>query len=197
MLPSTLHHATILTSREAGQLCGVNFRTIILWVECGQLRASRLPGRGDYRIALTDLKEFANRSGLPIQDSSQPSVSKILIVDDDPPMAKSIQRVLRQAGYETQIAPDGLQAGSLIHSFQRALMTLDLRMPGLDGFGVLNFLKKTVVMPSLKILFISGESAERLRSACEIGAHDALEKSIDKERFLSAVRRLLPTPHKI
>ncbi|MBV8503795.1 MAG: response regulator [Paucibacter sp.] len=182
---------TTLSSREAGRLCGVSFRTVIRWVERGELRAFRLPGRGDYRIALAELQDFARRNGLPEPRIPRPASNKVLVVDDDRAMANAIRRVLHQAGFETQIAADGFQAGSLLHSFAPALMTLDLRMPGLDGVGVLRFLQEAAPLPSLKVLVISGESEERLREACQLGAHAALAKPFKSEQLLYAVRQLL------
>lgn len=184
----------VLTSREAGQHCGVSFRTVIRWIERGDLAAYRLPGRGDYRIALSDLQEFTRRHGLPepvaAAGASAPS-NRVLIVDDDALMARAIQRVLRPAGYDTLIATDGFQAGSLLHSFAPSLMTLDLQMPGLDGFGVLRFLRDSAPRPDLRVLVVSGESGQRLREARDLGAHETLAKPFDNEQLLATVRRLL------
>jgi len=200
MTPETSPSAdlsTVLTSREAGQLCGVSFRTVIRWIERGELQAYRLPGRGDYRITPADLQAFASRHSLPdplaTHDAPAPS-DRVLIVDDDPSMARAIQRVLHASGYKTLLANEGFQAGSLLHSFSPALMTLDLRMPGLDGFGVLRFLRDSRPRPALRVLVVSGESEQRLREARELGADDAIAKPFTNEHLLAAVRRLLPLP---
>jgi CheY-like chemotaxis protein len=109
-------------------------------------------------------------------------------------MGRAIQRVLRPGGYETLIATDGFQAGSLLHSFKPALMTLDLQMPGLDGFGVLRFLRDSVPRPKLRVLVVSGESDQRLREARELGAHAALVKPFVNEELLAKVQELMATP---
>ncbi|CAM4197921.1 response regulator [Roseateles saccharophilus] len=189
--------SVVLTSREAGQRCGVSFRTVIRWIERGELSAYRLPGRGDYRIMLADLRAFASRYGLPDPAAAGPVPApsdRVLIVDDDPSMARAIQRVLLAAGYKTLIANEGFQAGSLLHSFSPALMTLDLRMPGLDGFGVLRFLRDSPPRPALRVLVVSGESESSLREALELGADDALAKPFTNQQLLVAVQRLLPLP---
>lgn len=187
----------VLTSREAGLRCGVSFRTVIRWIERGELLAYRLPGRGDYRISLADLRAFASRHGLPdpLAASEAPAPSnRVLIVDDDPSMARAIQRVLHATGYKTLVANEGFQAGSLLHSFAPSLMTLDLRMPGLDGFGVLRFLRDSHPRPLLRVLVVSGESEQRLREARELGADDAIAKPFTNEQLLAAVQVLLPAP---
>lgn len=189
---------SVLSSREAGQRCGVSFRTVFRWIERRDLPAYRLPGRGDYRIAHADLREFTRRHGLPDPPAasvSPPRSKRILIVDDGPTMARAIQCVLRPAGYETLVATDGFQAGSMLHSFAPALMTLDLQMPGLNGFGVLRFLRDSKPRRDMRVLVVSGESEQRLREACELGADKALAKSFINEQLLVTVQALLARPH--
>jgi excisionase family DNA binding protein len=184
----------VLTSRSAARLCGVSFRTVIRWIERGELQAYRLPGRGDYRIEKSDLHRFMGEHGIPNPDASRHAAKRVLVVDDEAPMAKAIKRVLTRAGYEAVIAGDGFLAGSLLHTFKPALMTLDLRMPGLDGFAVLRMLSETRPLPFLKVLVISGERQDRLREALTQGADAVLEKPFVNEDLLQAVQRLLGAP---
>lgn len=109
-----------------------------------------------------------------------------------------VQRT-RPEGLETAIAGDGFFAGSLLHTFKPHLMTLDLRMPGIDGFGVLRFLRETQLPTPLKVLVVSGDSEEHFKQALALGAHGALCKPFDNEELLAGARELLgeakaPTP---
>lgn len=180
----------VLTSREAAQVCGVNFRTVIRWIERGELAAYRLPGRGDYRISLMNLRAFMHKHGIP-EKPNDARMNRILIVDDELSMARAIERTLRRQGYETQIASDGFQAGSMLHTFMPGLMTLDLRMSGLDGFGVLQFLRETNQLGVFKVLVISGESGSRLQQALDQGAHAILAKPFANAQLVAAVQKLL------
>jgi excisionase family DNA binding protein len=181
----------VLTSRAAAQRCGVSFRTVIRWIERGALNAYRLPGRGDYRIAKSELQRFMKEHDIPDPEAAVETARRVLVVDDEPAMANAIKRVLTRAGYETAVASDGFQAGSLLHTFKPGLMTLDLRMPRIDGFGVLRFLRETGALTSLKVLVISGESEARLREALAEGAHETLPKPFSNEQLLQAVERLV------
>ena len=185
----------VLTSRAAALRCGVSFRTVIRWIERGTLGAYRLPGRGDYRIAKAELQRFMREYGIPDPDAPADTAKRVLVVDDEPAMGRAIKRVLTRAGYETAVASDGFLAGSLLHTFKPGLMTLDLRMPRIDGFGVLRFLRETRPLPALKVLVVSGESDARLREALTEGAHETLPKPFANEDLLRAVQRLLGTPH--
>ncbi|KQW02885.1 response regulator [Rhizobacter sp. Root1221] len=179
------------TTREAARRCGVNFRTVIRWAERGELQAYRLPGRGDYRVPVEELRRFMREHGIPEPDEMPGSPKRVLVVDDEPAVARTIKRVLARAGFETAIAGDGLLAGSLLHTFKPHLMTLDLRMPGIDGLGVLRFLRETPLPTPLKVLVVSGDSEEHVKQALALGAHGALCKPFDNEELLAAARELL------
>ena len=181
---------TTLTTRATGQLCGVSFRTVIRWIERGELPGYRLPGRGDYRISAVELKAFMLKHGM-VAPGVDDSVRRVLIMDDDHSVAAAIERTLRRAGFKCMATGNGFEAGTLLHSFKPHLMTLDLRMPGLDGFGVLRFLREHPPSHPTKILVLSGDIDERLREAVQLGAHEALAKPFDSEHFLLTVQRLL------
>ncbi|WP_020406254.1 response regulator [Hahella ganghwensis] len=181
----------VFTTTEVANLCGVSFRTVIRWIERGELGAYKLPGRGDHRIPRADLAKFMDQHQIPFPDDWQALPRRILIAEDEPNMARAIERVLRKSDYETVVANDGFLAGSLLHTFKPGLLTLDIRMPGIDGLGVLRFLQNQTFPFSTKILVVSGETDDRLQEALALGAHGALAKPFSNEKLLSEVKRLL------
>src|SRR5690242_19394864 len=112
---------------------------------------------------------------------------RILIAEDEPSMARAITRVLAHAGFETAIANDGFWTGSLLYTFKPDLITLDLRMPGLDGLDVLHFLRRTKFPFKFKVLVVSAETQDRIDQALALGAHGALTKPFDNADLLNAV----------
>ena len=56
----------ILTTGEIANYCGVNFRTVIRWIQRGQLRAYQLPGRGDNRVEVHNFIAFLRENNIPI-----------------------------------------------------------------------------------------------------------------------------------
>lgn len=183
--------AEVLTSSEAARLCGVSFRTVIRWIERGQLQAYKLPGRGDHRVPVAELRRFMRANAIPEPDELRTDLPRrILIAEDEPNMARAIARTLRQDGFEAAIAADGFQAGLLLHSYKPGVMTLDLRMPGIDGFAVLRSLRENPLPFACKVLVVSGETPERLGEAVAAGADAALAKPFANEDLLAAVHRL-------
>lgn len=131
-------------------------------------------------------------NGFPEPAESLIPARRILITDDEPSMARAIERVLIQAGFETAIASHGFEAGTMLHTFRPGLMTLDLRMPGIDGLGVLRFLRQReagLAWP-LKVLVVSADSDVRLQQAMELGADAFLRKPFANEELVAAVERL-------
>lgn len=181
----------VLTSSEAAKLCGVSFRTVIRWIERGELQGYRLPGRGDYRIPTGELRRFMREHGIPEADAASGEMSRhILIVEDQAPMARAMGRALKLGGFTTALAGDGFEAGLLLHAQRPGVMTLDLRMPGADGFSVLRALRANPLPFACKILVVSGESPERLREALALGADGILAKPFSDAELLAAVNRL-------
>lgn len=183
--------ADVLTSSEAARLCGVSFRTVIRWIERGQLQAYKLPGRGDHRIPVVELRRFMRANAIPEPAELQGNMPRrILIAEDDPNMARAIARTLKRGDFETAIARDGFQAGWLLHSYKPGLMTLDIHMPGGDGLAMLRFLRETPLPFACKILVVSGGTAAQLHEALTLGADGALAKPFSNKELLFAVRRL-------
>jgi excisionase family DNA binding protein len=184
-----------LTTSEVARRCGVSQRTAIRWVERGELRAYKLPGRGDRRVPAAELRQFMRRHGIP-EPGAETGPTRVLIVEDDLAMARAINRVLKRAGFETAFAGNGFFAGSLLHSFRPALMTLDIRMPWMDGLEVLRLLRKTPLPAPLKVLVISGDESARLDEAVRAGADAALAKPFSNEELLEAVHALTGHAHR-
>ncbi|MCC7261162.1 MAG: response regulator [Candidatus Latescibacteria bacterium] len=181
---------TVLTTGEIAQYCKVNFRTVIRWIKRGHLKAYQLPGRGDNRVEVSDFLRFLEQYNMPVPEDFVHTAPRALIVDDDQAMARSIQRVLRRAGFETQIALDGFSAGALMESFAPDVMTLDLRMPGLGGLDVLSFVRSHPRLRAIKIIVVSGLPRARLDEALAKGADEVLEKPFENAVLVAKATRL-------
>jgi excisionase family DNA binding protein len=183
--------AEVLTSSEAARLCGVSFRTVIRWIERGHLQAYRLPGRGDYRVPVAELHRFMQANAIPEPPELHREMPRrVLIVEDEPHMVRAMERVLKGAGFATASAGDGFAAGVLLHAYQPGLLTLDLRMPGVDGLAVLQTLRENPLPFACKVLVVSGEAPARLQETLALGADGVLAKPFTSEELLTAVARL-------
>lgn len=115
----------------------------------------------------------------------------ILIVDDDPAVARAHARLLRSLGHETHCVHDGVSAIAYATQHKPDVIVLDLEMPGMHGFDLLKALKSepaTVPIPVV-VCSASGNPLDRGR-ALAMGAADYAEKlHVD---WAGTINRLLP-----
>lgn len=185
---------------EIAKFCDVNLRTVIRWIEKGELDGFKLPGRGNNRVTEQGFLDFLQKHNMPIPEDlkgSLPDKKGILIVDDEASIAKAIHRVLKGAGYQTTLAFDGFSAGSKLMQEKPELVTLDLSMPGLDGYDVIKFIRKTSEINDTKILVISALDQSKLEEAINCGADSYLQKPFANSELLRIVEQLTPAPQSL
>lgn len=183
-----------LSTGEIAKLCDVNLRTVIRWIERGALKGFKLPGRGNNRVRVEDFLAFLVEHEIPIPAELQEDSRKVLVVDDEPAIARALQRVLRKHGLVAEVAADGFQAGTKLMKDRPILVTLDLSMPGLSGYDVLSFVRETPEIASTKILVISALGGEALQKAIDLGADAILNKPFDNHELVEVINKLVGVP---
>ncbi len=118
---------------------------------------------------------------------------KILIIDDEPGNVKIFERVLKGAGFKNVASiTDSLLAVETYQSFRPDLILLDLKMPKLDGFGVMQALKEVETETYLPILVLTAQRDDATRLlALESGAKDFISKPFEMTEALTRVRNML------
>lgn len=86
-----------------------------------------------------------------------------MIVEDEPDIQELLRAYLRDAGYETAVAGDGVTALALFQSQSFDLVLLDIMLPRIDGFGVCQLLRQQSQVPILMLTALDGEE-EQLRA---------------------------------
>ena len=119
--------------------------------------------------------------------------AKILIVDDQPPNVLLLRSMLRIAGYKAvQSTTDPREVAQLYQQFHPDLILLDLRMPHLDGFAVMDQLKELNHGSYLPILVLTADDARTTRQrALESGAKDFLPKPLDQSEVTARIHNML------
>ncbi len=113
----------------------------------------------------------------------------ILVVDDNPVTRVLCSRVLGREGYEVLLAEDGIEALRLVKEKPVDLVLLDVMMPGLDGFDVLEALRKIHPSNRLRILMVTAkDQSEDIVKAFKLGADDYITKPLDMPVMVARVR---------
>ncbi len=119
---------------------------------------------------------------------------RVLVAEDDQNIRDLIRTRLAMAGYEVRTARTGAEALSQIPGFRPQAMVLDINMPVLDGFGVLEEVQaRDIRLPTL--VLTARHAAEDVRRALGLGAKDYLAKPFTEQQLITRVARLLrPAP---
>ena len=181
----------ILTIPEAASFCAVNRVTMWRWVKSGDIKVSVTPG-GHHKILKENLESFLLDSGMyPLATKSFPR-NRVLIVDDDPMIQKTLSETLFNYKYEVETAGDGFEAGIKTVQFKPDLIILDLIMPGMDGFEACRYLKNDSTTSGVKILILTGYDTEENREKImEAGADDFLSKPVEVDVLIRHIEVLL------
>ncbi|MEZ0346967.1 MAG: response regulator transcription factor [Thermus sp.] len=115
---------------------------------------------------------------------------RILVVDDEESILVPLEFLLRRAGYEVALAKTGEEALRAAEASPFDLVVLDLMLPGLDGFAVLERLKAHPHPPKVLVLTARGREADRAKAEA-LGAEGFLGKPFAIEDLLARVRALL------
>ena len=113
---------------------------------------------------------------------------RILIVDDEPIVLRSCQRILRGEDYEIDVCGDGLSALGMINENDYDVLILDIKMPRMDGIEVLRRVKEA--RPDIDVIMITGlHDIGTAVQAMKLGALDYLPKPFEPEQLQMLVER--------
>jgi len=115
---------------------------------------------------------------------------KILVIDDDFPVGYLIKISLEAEGYEAVLALSGEEGLEKARVSPPDLITLDVLMPEMDGFEVMEALKRDEALNLIPVMMISVVNEIRKKRGMEMGAADYLLKPIDFDNLLDRMRGL-------
>lgn len=168
----------VCTSRKAAEILGVTPRTIQLWADANILDSWKTPG-GHRRFYLSAVQALAREivdgrspalsdtksESKTIKPSSTKTIIKparVLVVDDDKTLLRLYELTINIWGLpvELALASDGYQGLIQVGQYNPDLLILDLQMPNIDGFAVIEALKKQNLLNQMSLMIISGLEQE-------------------------------------
>lgn len=119
-------------------------------------------------------------------------MKRVLIADDEPAIALSIEFLMRRSGFDTLVARDGEDALVKASTFRPHLVLLDLMLPRLSGLDVCRGLRRSPGMEALKVIMLTakGGAGEHQRGI-DAGADAYLVKPFSTQELVAQVRGML------
>lgn len=117
---------------------------------------------------------------------------KIMVVDDEPYIARVIKFKLEQEGYAVISANDGVTGLDRIRQEKPDLVLLDVMMPGLTGYEVCQQVKADADLAGIPVVFLTAKGQERDREqGLTLGASDYITKPFSPNRLLELVKSII------
>jgi len=118
---------------------------------------------------------------------------RILIVDDEPEMVRGLEDNLRYEGYQTVAAPDGRRGLALALSEAPDLILLDVMMPQVDGWEMLQRVHERHGVGAIPVIMFSGKvDEEALKRAAAQGAQGFVGKPFSPQQLIDSTKQLIP-----
>lgn len=127
-----------------------------------------------------------------IADSFAVPRSLVFVVEDEEDIAGLVSHTLRSAGFEVQSFCDGESVIAAALRLKPSLFLLDVMLPGTDGFSLCRLIRKTTVLSSTPVIFLTARSSVSDRvKGLELGADDYITKPFNPRELLARVRGVL------
>jgi len=183
-----------LSVGQVADVCRVSKKTVLNWIYDGALKAFTTYG-GHYRVWPSDLRNFVTETRMDIQfDFIDDRRSRILIIDDDHEYTAVLKVAIAQELPNTEVlsTDDGYEGLLLMGEVKPQLVILDLKMPKVDGFQVLELLRSRKEENALRVLVVSSYLDEEARRKLKLSVADAfMEKTSSIKDLLAAILRTL------
>lgn len=120
---------------------------------------------------------------------------RVLVVDDSVSIRGTLDRVLNRAGFDVQVARDGIEALETMLVSPPSVMVLDIEMPRLDGFELLSIVRGSHQFDGVRVVMLTSRAAEMHRAhAMTLGAAAYLIKPCPNDILVETIRSLLMEP---
>jgi len=188
-----------ITRRYGGTGLGLAITKHFCSMMGGTIEAESAPGEGStFRIRLPARTELGGPNGLsapeavvqPAKVTQQLRIKgRVLVIDDDPATQRLLQHHLAEASYLVRVAGNGRDGIDIARSFRPDAITLDVMMPGMDGWAVLAELKEDPALANTPVILIT--LVDNRQRGYALGASEYVVKPVQRHHLLGVLARTL------
>ncbi|MGP0069130.1 MAG: ATP-binding protein [Isosphaeraceae bacterium] len=147
-------------------------------------------GQGSsFTVRLPAQLEETSKPPPPGSTRLEPPMARILLIDDNADLVRSMSRLLQLLGNEVAVAHDGEAGLQHAHSFRPELILLDIGLPGVDGYEVIRRLRQDELTRDTRVIAITGYGQEEERHrALAAGFDDYLAKPVEQDTLIALLQ---------
>jgi signal transduction histidine kinase/CheY-like chemotaxis protein len=196
----TFYQADSSTTRKYGGTgLGLAISRRFCQMMAGEIEVESTPGVGStFRVRLParvigsalPVEEVAREPSLQLDERSEAAPQAVLVIDDDPNVYDLMERILSREGLEVYGAATGKEGLALARRLKPVVVALDIMMPGMDGWAVLQAIRADPDLKGTAVVVISMLDEKPLGLA--LGADDYLTKPLRREQLVACIQRLVP-----
>ena len=183
-----------LSVGQVAAICRVSKKTVLNWIYDGALKAFTTYG-GHYRLWPANIKKFLDSAGMDIPfDFVDDRTTHVLIIDDDLDYSQILKSaiVAELPGVEVVSTDDGYEGLLLIGEIKPQLVILDIKMPKVDGFQVLDLLRARRKDNTMKVIVMSAYLDSETRARLKLTVADGLwEKGMSVTEILRSLDEIV------
>jgi signal transduction histidine kinase/DNA-binding response OmpR family regulator len=190
------------TRKYGGSGLGLSISRHFARMMGGDIVASSTPNEGSVftitlprHVAMPAVEPTRTAEILPIRPIDTPSdggLGTILVIDDDPAVHDLIRRSMGRAGYRVITASNGSDGLAMARAERPNFITLDIMMPGIDGWSVLTTLKAEPELKDIPVFILTMTHEKSLGYA--LGAAQFLTKPVNRDALLELLKQHAPHP---
>jgi len=179
------------TTGEIAKILNCSRVTVFQWIHSGKISAIRTLG-GHYRIPKESIEKLLPSIKTKTQDENQKKI-KILIVDDEPNIVKSLVAFLQKVNpsFDVYGTTNSFDAGMLMITFKPDIAIIDIVLPGIDGFEIVEKIKSNPQTKHIKVIAITGYGTkENIEKIKKKGASMCMLKPFDYFEIAENIKKL-------
>jgi PAS domain S-box-containing protein len=185
------------TRQQGGTGLGLAITKELIERMAGKIDFESTEGQGSTFYFDMPLHGFKNSNQSHVATPERENNPRILIIEDEPDIAKLISIMLSREGYSLDIALNGQQALEALAKNRYAAVTLDLMLPDISGLELIHRIRNQPGTTSLPIIVVSAKMDEgKVSINQDFSAIEWLAKPIDEAGLLTAIRQYLPEDSK-